>query len=130
MFEADWGTVLDLSVPRKTRGASIWTWMSAGLMAGGMASALVAGTVAFVPGVTATAARDPLGSGGSMGSRDGEEEERVGAVDEGRCKSGGRFASAISAVLGGVDARITGGGGAAHPQSNGTSLLTRSILPS
>jgi hypothetical protein len=89
-----------------------------------MASALVDGTVAFVPGDIATAGRDPLGSGGSMGSRDGEAEDRVGAVDEGRCKSGGRFASAISIVLGGADARITGGGGAAQPQSKGTSLLT------
>jgi len=78
--------------------------------------------------VEAIAGRDPLGRDGNIGSSAARVE--VGAEDEGTRTFCGMLASEAGAALGGSEARITGGGGAAHPQSKGTSLLTRSILPS
>jgi hypothetical protein len=78
--------------------------------------------------VAAIAGRDPLGRGGKIGSSAARVE--VGAEAAGTRTFCGMLASEAGAVPGGIEARITGGGGAAHPQSKGTSLLTRSILPS
>src|SRR6516164_8006740 len=105
--------------------------MSAGFDGGtGTVSAFTAARLVHDGTVAAIAGRDPLGNGGNIGSSAARVE--VGAFDDGRCTFCGRLASeaGAGAGLGGSDARISGGGGAAHPQSNGTSLLTRSILPS
>jgi hypothetical protein len=105
--------------------------MSAGFVGGtGTVSELTAAMLVCPGTVGAIAGRDPLGSGGSIGSSAARVE--VGAVDDGRWTFCGRLASEAGAgsPVGGSEALITGGGGAAHPQSNGTSLLTRSILPS
>src|SRR6266403_2545357 len=65
------------------------------------------------------------GIGGSIGS----SAARV-TGDVRRCTFGGKFASETVVVGGAIDARMIGSGGAAHPQSMGRSLLTRSTLPS
>jgi hypothetical protein len=79
------------------------------------------------PGGLDTAGREELGKGGSIGSN---AARAVGAEEDGKCTFDGKFASETGVVVGVAEARITAGGGAAHPQSKGTSLLTRSILPS
>src|SRR6476646_9258008 len=82
-----------------------------------------------VEGDIATAGREALGNGGNMGSStargDGAADD-----DDGNWTFGGRALSETACGMGSAEAIITGGGGAAHPQSKGTSLLTRSILPS
>jgi hypothetical protein len=105
--------------------------MSVGLDGGrGAASGLTEATFTFDPDMVEIAGLEALGSGGSMGSKDALA---VGAVDGGRCRLEGKVASDTTGGtgVGGVfSARSTAGGGAAQPQSNGTSLLIRSIRPS
>lgn len=90
--------------------------MSAGLAVGiGAVSAFADAMLICVGVVAAIAGRDPLGKGGSIGSSAARVE--VGADDEGTRTFCGMLASDPGAVLGGTEARITGGGGDAHPQS-------------
>src|ERR1700745_3916030 len=83
--------VLGRSPPRKTSGASICTWISDGFgLGGGAVSDRAEVTFGCVPGETAMAGREALGSGGSIGS---SEARMTGAAadDEGICTFGGRL---------------------------------------
>src|ERR1700745_2651398 len=102
--------------------------ISAGLDGGkGAVSGLANAMPGCDPAGPAIAGREALGKGGSIGS----SVARVAVFAEGRRRLGGRFASAtVVVVVSGTEARITGGGGEAQPQSNGTSLLSLSILHS
>ena len=112
--------------PRNTSGVSNCTRISVGFEGGnGVFAGSADATATCDPEGPETTVCAGAGIGGSIGS-----SVAIRAHEGGKCTLGGRLASDAGCTGTAAEARMIGGGGDAHPQSNGTSLLTRSARPS